>query len=120
VGKKSRAKRLAREGLGPHRELVHSRGRQDGFGQANRWYVLGAVLIVALGLAFILKSALGSTSSATNRASTPASMSGEQGILVGKHVAMASMALPSSSGGNVALNKYRGKKLVVYFYEGVT
>jgi peroxiredoxin len=46
--------------------------------------------------------------------------SGGQGIAVGKRVAMADMAMPASSGKQVALGKYRGKKLVVYFYEGVT
>jgi peroxiredoxin len=46
--------------------------------------------------------------------------SGQTGITVGKRVAMANMAVPASTGRNLTLSQYRGRKLVVYFYEGIT
>jgi hypothetical protein len=122
MGKKSRAKRLAREAQGPRREHVHSRGQQRGLSRIRQSALIGLVVMVLIGLGFVAKSAFISASSstaATNMSSQNAA-AGEPGIAVGKRVAMADMAMPASSGGNVALSKYRGKKLVVYFYEGVT
>jgi hypothetical protein len=125
VGKKSRAKRLIREGNLAPREHAHSRGRQAGLTPANQWVILGAVIVLVVGLAFMLRSALTSgsptASTATNSTATMQdSMNKAQGAAVGQHVTMANMALPATSGGHVALSRYRGKKLVVYLYEGIT
>ena len=122
MGKKSRTKRLVREGQIPPNERVHSqrRGKQN---RANLWSVLGVVAIVVVGVGFIAKSALTSTPVASPGTGTVPSMndtSGQTGITVGKRVAMANMAVPASTGRNLTLSQYRGRKLVVYFYEGIT
>ena len=122
MGKKSRAKRVAREAEGPQRGHVHSRRWQGGFSRTEQFFLLGLVALVVIALGFMAMTAFTSAPSstpATNMSSMNSASDGS-GIAVGKRVGMATMAMPASSGGNVALSNYRGKKLVVYFYEGVT
>jgi hypothetical protein len=123
MGQKSRAKRLARQQNAAPKEHARTRGRRNGFSRREQWLLLVALAVVVIGLGAMTKSVLTSTATSSAPTSNMPSMndsSGGQGIAVGKRVAMADMAMPASSGKQVALGKYRGKKLVVYFYEGVT
>lgn len=126
MGQKSRAKRIAGQQKSLSKGPARAHRRQQGFSRLQQWFLIGVVAITVIAVGFLAKSAFTSSSTASPSSSPPSNMSsmndssGGQGIAVGKRVAMTGMALPASSGRDVTLNTYRGKKLVVYFYEGVT
>ncbi len=68
------------------------------------WILLGVVVVVLIG-AFVWK-VVGSQSGVTTGAATGS--------------AVPSVSFPSTSDKPIALTDYRGKKLVIYFYEGST
>jgi peroxiredoxin Q/BCP len=51
---------------------------------------------------------------------TPGTSAEAAGPPLGKAIAAASLTLPSTTGSSVVLDQYRGKKLVVYLYEGIS
>ena len=86
-------------------ESTRSR-RNTARGRPRRWpwFVLSIIIVGLIGV-FVLKVAGGqsqTTTGASNGTSVP------------------SISLPSTSDHPIALTDYRGKKLVVYFYEGST
>ncbi len=83
-----------------------SRPRPDTRGRSRRWpWILLAVVVVVLVGVFVWRVA-GNQSGATAGAATGAPVP--------------SFSLPSTLDRPIALTDYRGKKLVVYFYEGST
>ena len=68
------------------------------------WILLGVVVVVLIG-AFVWKVAGGQSPTAAGAATGSA---------------VPSTSFPSTSDHPIALTDYRGKKLVVYFYEGST
>lgn len=128
MGQKSRAKRLARQERIASGEHGRSRAKHGGMSQKEQWLLVGVIAVVIVALGLVAKTAF-TSSPASAPAASPASdtmssmnndASDGPGIAVGKRVAMANMAMPASSGSHVSLAKYRGKKLIMYFYEGVT
>jgi len=64
-----------------------------------------SIVVVALIVVFVLKVTGGQSQTATGAATG---------------AAVPNVSLPSTSDKPIALTDYRGKKLVVYFYEGST
>jgi peroxiredoxin len=73
------------------------------------WAILGVAAAVAVGGFIILRSA-GVTGGTTAAAGAP----------LGKPIAAENVAVQSTTGKDVSLAQYHGRKLVVYLYEGIT
>lgn len=118
MGQKSRAKRQHRAqapaGVSSHRSATRS----------FSWPILAVVLLVVIaGGTVVGKGFLSSPSPSTSSpgASMPSgSTTSSEGAALGWPVAGSSEAFASTQGKSVSLRNFRGKKLVVYFYEGFT
>jgi hypothetical protein len=121
MGQKSRAKR---------QRQVQAKGRAPGRRSSVQhflWPVLALVLVVAIaGAAVAGKGLLSSPSPSTASTGSPAtsmpsdSSTSSDGAVLGRPIAGRSVAFASTQGTAVSLQRYRGKTLVVYFYEGFT
>jgi peroxiredoxin len=72
---------------------------------------LAAAAVVLVGVLWVTKAPPFSSNASTAQA---------VGAPIGQSMTNMTGAFPSSSGGNVSLSQYHGKKLVVYFYEGIS
>ena len=89
---------MAQEPTSSHRKTAHDRSRRW------PWILLGIIIVVLVG-AFVWKVA-GDKSGVTTGTAAGMSVPG--------------ISLTSTSDHPIALTDYRGKKLVVYFYEAST